>query len=630
MRAVRHLVALGALLVATASLGGPAAAATDLPLRELAGTRFPDRAFLLSLPEAVALDPAGVTVRENGEPVTGLTVLPASDAGAGEFAVVLAIDASNSMRGDAIEGALQAARAFAAERGPNQAVAVVAFNARTQIVVPLTTSSEEIEAALAAPPPLAHGTHMRDAVVAALGLLADDRATVGSIVVLSDGADTGSSVGSAALAERARQAGVRIFTVGLRSHRFDREPLEELARATDGRYAEADSAGGLAGVFSKLGSRLASEYLIRYSSEAPPDVRVHVAVRVEEIGGVGVSQYVTPAAPADPGPPFRRPLAERFVQSQAGSVATALAVALVVALGIVALIRPRPRTLRRRMAEFVSVALGDKRGTGRAAPNDLVLARAEKSLAETRWWGRFREELDVGQIQIPPMHIVLATLVGTLVAAWLVLAVTGTLPFVLLALGVPFMVRSLIARRVDRQRNLFAEQLPDNLQVLSSALRAGHSLSGALAVLVDDCSEPSRGEFRRVVADERLGAPLDETLAVVAARMRSRDLEQVALVAALQRETGGNTAEVLDRVAETVRGRFELRRLVRTLTTQGRMSRWVLSLLPVGLLLIMTALNPGYVAPLYVNPVGRILLVVGGLMIVTGSLVIKRIVDIKV
>jgi len=116
----------------------------------------------------------------------------------------------------------------------------------------------------------------------------------------------------------------------------------------------------------------------------------------------------------------------------------------------------------------------------------------------------------------------------------------------------------------------------------------------------------------------------------VARRMQSRDLEQVALVAALQRETGGNTAEVLDRVAETVRGRFELRRLVRTLTTQGRMSRWVLSLLPVGLLFVMSALNPGYVAPLFTNPVGRVLLVLGAVMIVTGSLVIKRIVNIKV
>jgi len=629
MRVARHLAALAAALVAITALGGAAAAATDLPLRELSGARFPDRAFLLSLPEPVALDPAGVAVRENGEPVSGLTVLPASAAGAGEFAVVLVIDASNSMRGDAIERAIDAARAFAAERGSNQAVAVLAFNARTEVVLPFTTSAEEIEGALADTPSLAHGTHMRDAVDEAIGLLAQERATVGSVVVLSDGADTGSAVSAAALAGEARRAGVRVFTVGLRSHRFEAEPLEALARSTGGRYAEASSAEALEGVFAELGSRLASEYLIRYRSEARPDLRVHVAVRVEEIGGIGVSEYVTPAAPDNPGAPFRRPLAERFVQSELGTVATSLAFALVLALGLVALIRPRPRTLRRRMAEFVSVALGERRQEP-GAPNDLVLARAEKSLAETRWWGRFREELEIGEIRIPPMQILLATLVATLFVAWLFLAVTGSLLFVPLALGVPFVVRGLIARRADRQRNFFAEQLPDNLHVLSSALRAGHSLSGSLAVLVDDCSEPSRREFRRVVADERLGAPLDETLAVVARRMQSRDLEQVALVAALQRETGGNTAEVLDRVAETVRGRFELRRLVRTLTTQGRMSRWVLSLLPVGLLVLMTFMNSAYVAPLYFHPVGRILLVVAGLMVVAGSLLIKRIVNIKV
>jgi len=629
MTTARRLVALAGALLAAASLAGAAAGATDLRLRELEGARFPDRAFLLSLPEPVALDPGLVTVRENGEPVTDLTLLPASEAGAGEFAVVLVIDASNSMRGEAIEGALDAARAFAAERGPNQAIAVLAFNGKTRVVLPFTTSAEEIDAALAAAPPLAYGTLMRDAVGEAVGLLAAERATVGSVVVLSDGADTGSSISTPALAERARQAGARVFTVGLRSHRFDGGPLDALARATGGRYAEASSAEALERVFAELGSRLASEYLIRYRSEARPDLRVHVAVRVEEIDGVGVTEYTTPAVAANPGPPFRRPLLERFVQSQAGVVATSLVFALVVALGLVALIRPRPRTLRRRMAEFVSVTLRE-RGSKRGAQGDLVLARAEKSLAETRWWTRFGEELEVGQIRIPAMQILLATLVGTLVAAWLVLALTGALFFMPLALGVPLLVRSLIARRAEKQRHLFAEQLPDNLQVISSALRAGHSLSSALAVLVEDCSEPSRREFRRVVADERLGAPLDETLVEVARRMQSRDLEQVALVAALQRETGGNTAEVLDRVAETVRGRFELRRLVRTLTTQGRMSRWVLSLLPVGLLLVMSALNPGYVAPLFTNPAGRVLVVLGAVMIVTGSLVIKRIVNIKV
>ena len=628
MRAVRLLLALAAVVAAAAALVSAATAATDLPLRELGGARFPDRAFLLSLPEPVALDPDQVTVRENGEPVEGLTVLPASAAGAGEFAVVLVIDASESMRGDAIEGALDAARAFAETRGENQAIAVLAFNARSSVVLPLTTSEEEIQAALASTPPLANGTHIRDAVAAALGLLDEDGATVGSVVLLSDGADTGSAIAQPELAEQARAAGVRVFTVGLRSHRYEAEPLAELARTTGGRYAEASSAEALERVFADLGSRLASEYLVRYRSAARPDERVHVAVRVEEISGVGVSEYTTPAAPEEAGPPYRRPLLERFVQSGAGTVATSIVCALVVALGLVALIRPRPRTLRRRMAEFVSVARSERPDDARS--NDLVLAKAEQQLAETRWWVRFQEELEIGEIRIPPMHILLATLVGTLFVAWFFYVLTGTILFVLLGLGVPFAVRSFIARRADRQRNLFAEQLPDNLHVISSALRAGHSLSGALAVLVDDCSDPSQKEFRRVVADERLGAPLDETLMQVALRMRSSDLEQVALVAALQRETGGNTAEVLDRVAETVRGRFDLRRLVRTLTTQGRMSRWVLSLLPVGLLLLMTLINPAYVAPLYFNPVGRILLVGAGVMVVAGSLVIKRIVNIKV
>jgi tight adherence protein B len=124
--------------------------------------------------------------------------------------------------------------------------------------------------------------------------------------------------------------------------------------------------------------------------------------------------------------------------------------------------------------------------------------------------------------------------------------------------------------------------------------------------------------------------PLENAFQVVADRMASRDLEQVALVARLQRETGGNTAEVLDRVADTVRGRFELRRLVRTLTTQGRMSRWIVSFLPVALLGIISVLNPKYISPLFETTVGRVLLVFAAVMVVTGSLVIKRIINIKV
>jgi tight adherence protein B len=205
----------------------------------------------------------------------------------------------------------------------------------------------------------------------------------------------------------------------------------------------------------------------------------------------------------------------------------------------------------------------------------------------------------------------------------------GSIIFGLLGLAVPFGVRTWITRKVAKKRALFAEQLPDNLQVLASALRAGHSLVGALSVVVDDAAEPSRTEFKRVVADEQLGVPLEKALDVVVGRMANNDLEQVGLVAALQRQTGGNMAEVLDRVTETIRERAELRRMVQTLTAQGRMSRWVVSLIPVVLLLAISALNPRYVEPLFTETVGRVLLVFAAVMVVGGSFVIKKIVDIK-
>ena len=133
-----------------------------------------------------------------------------------------------------------------------------------------------------------------------------------------------------------------------------------------------------------------------------------------------------------------------------------------------------------------------------------------------------------------------------------------------------------------------------------------------------------------MITDEQLGVPLEDALTLVALRMKSREVEQVALVSSLQRETGSNSAEVLDLVIENIRERQGLRRLVRTLTAQGRMARWVVSSLPVGLLLLISVINPTYMKPLFTHTSGRVLLAVGAIMIVIGSLVIKKIVNIKI
>ena len=207
---------------------------------------------------------------------------------------------------------------------------------------------------------------------------------------------------------------------------------------------------------------------------------------------------------------------------------------------------------------------------------------------------------------------------------------TGSGLVALLGFGVPIGVLVFIKRRLEQQRKLFTDQLGDNLTVIASAMRAGHSFVGALSVAVEDAPEPAQTEFRRMIADEKLGISLEEGLKVVARRMQSADLDQVVMVAMLQRETGGSTAEVIDRIAELIRERAELRQIVRTLTAQGRMSRWVVTALPAVLLLLVTAVNPSYMAPLYSTSTGHTLLALGVAMAATGSWAIKRIVDVKV
>ena len=189
----------------------------------------------------------------------------------------------------------------------------------------------------------------------------------------------------------------------------------------------------------------------------------------------------------------------------------------------------------------------------------------------------------------------------------------------------------MIRRKLKRIRDAFADQLPTALQVLASALRTGHSFSGALGVVVDKLPRAGAiGSSAGSSQDEQLGVAPEVALRRMGDRMANRDLEQVALLAELQRTAGGNTAEVLDTVVETIRQRGELRRLVRTLTAQGRMARWILTALPIGLTLFLWFVHPDIMGAFFGSSGGQAALLVAVLMVAAGSLIIQRIVDIEV
>jgi tight adherence protein B len=535
------------------------------------------------------------------------------------------------MQGKPIAAAMAAARAFAAHRNPNQQLGVITFDGSVDVVQPLTTSKRAIDAALSQTPRLSYGTHIYDALSRAEKLLAAAHVQGGSIVLLSDGADVGSSTKPSAVLHALAAHHVRGFTVGLASHAFDANSLEQLASATGGSYTRAARASALTPIFDALGYQLSREYIVSYQSLAGPGAHISVRARVDGVPGAAATEYVTPTLNLKPAPPYHPSLAARILQSWLTMVIVALLAAAGLGWAIVAVARPREGTLIERVGSFVSLRRHSPEDADLANRRRVDLLRgAESTLERLRWWPRFKATLELADIDASPTQVVGLTIVGTVLLALLLSLWLGALGVVLGVAAGPLAARALIRAKLARKRKLFADQLPDNLEVIAAALRAGHSLVGALSAVVESASEPSYSEFRRVVAEEQLGVPLEEALNAVVVRMNNRDLDQVALVSRLQRETGSSASEVLERVIETVRSRQELRRLVRTLTTQGRMSRWVLTALPVVLAIVMPLLNHGYMDPLFHKTSGQILLVLTAVMVFSGSVVIGKIVDIKV
>jgi VWFA-related protein len=188
-----------------------AAAADGLTARMSTAAQLPFRAIVLGLPSDATLTGRSVHVYENGEPVQDVTVVPASSAPAGQFGVVLVIDASNSMHGDPIEQATAAARQFATRIPPGTKFAVVSFNSKPTVLLPFTTDPAQIEQALNTPPTLAQGTHIYDAVQASVAMIQHDRVPNASIVLLSDGSDTGSTASEERAAAAAQKAGIPVY-----------------------------------------------------------------------------------------------------------------------------------------------------------------------------------------------------------------------------------------------------------------------------------------------------------------------------------------------------------------------------------------------------------------------------------
>jgi tight adherence protein B len=252
--------------------------------------------------------------------------------------------------------------------------------------------------------------------------------------------------------------------------------------------------------------------------------------------------------------------------------------------------------------------------------------------AESRGFSeRLDAELEAAGVSLRSGEFVVASAVAALgfgvigaalLRSWL-------LALIVAGIGLAFptvLLRQALTRRADRLR----EQLPDVLTIMASSLRAGHSFLQSLDTTAKEIAQPAAAEFQRVVAEIRLGRPVEDALESLAERVGSSDFKWAVLAVNIQREVGGNLAEILDTVADTLRERATLRRQIKVLTAEGRLSAWVLGALPIGIALYLYATNPNYIGKLFESTYGIIMVVGGVVLMVAGIFWMRKIVDIDV
>ena len=200
---------------------------------------------------------------------------------------------------------------------------------------------------------------------------------------------------------------------------------------------------------------------------------------------------------------------------------------------------------------------------------------------------------------------------------------------IFLGLAAALAPRLVLRTLTSRRRRAFADQLEGTLQTIAGSLRAGYGLVQAISTLAAEAPKPTAVEFNRVVVENRLGRPVEDSMAAMARRLDDEDLGWVVEAIEIQRDVGGNLAEVLDTVTATIRDRNLIRRQVRALSAEGRISAYILLALPFGIAGFIAMISPDYLGELTGTTIGRVMLGVGALLIVAGALWIKKIIKVE-
>jgi tight adherence protein B len=252
-------------------------------------------------------------------------------------------------------------------------------------------------------------------------------------------------------------------------------------------------------------------------------------------------------------------------------------------------------------------------------------------LMKWSWAGALRKYISQAGLTVKPATVILMMGVFAFTAYLFVGYLYHQTAFSIAAAAIAaFVPIAVISWKRSSRLAKFEEHLPEALDLLGRAVRAGHSFTTGLELIAQECSEPIAGEFRSTFEEQNLGLPLRDSLLNLTERVPIVDVQLLVTALLIQRDSGGNLAEILDELSRVIRERFRIYREVRVKTAQGRLTAGILILMPLIMLAALGALNPGYIRVLFVDPTGQMMLIVAGCMQIFGSILLWKIVNIEV
>jgi tight adherence protein B len=587
------------------------------------------------------IDPSSVKLTLDGQQLDAKVQAASAAAAVVERRAILAIDTSGSMNtNNRIGAARSAALAYLAKVPADVAVGLVTFSDTAVVRVAPTKNRVVVQTAVQGL--VATGnTALYDAVGKAISILG--RTGDRSILVLSDGKDEGSRTTLAADVSALRSAKIPVNAV-LLGDTGAQAALIALSNAAGGRVVAARAAADLTTAFEQQARASDKDVLVSVAipdrftgGEAPVTVSATAAGQKISDTALAINLQSKAAANLDPaafGPRPVKPITGFFRHKTVmylGLVGLFLGIGAVLAFALNG-ITSRPESMRGRLSPFVDTGMPRRKPKEDRSVRATALGFADEIVKQRGLEESLARKLDAGGVPLKPsewliLHVAIALLLPLMVLLITNVNVVLTLVAVVLGLLGPLGYLSVKASLRTRK---FLAQLPDTLQLLSGSLSAGYSLPQAVDAVVRQGNVPIADELRKALVEARLGAPIEDAMDDVAERMGSKDFRWVVMAIRIQRQVGGNLAEVLATTAATLRERERLRRQVQVLSAEGRLSAYVLFGLPIVFALYLMATRPYYLKPLITDPIGWVLLGGMGIFLVVGAFWLRKVVDVEV